>query len=157
MHRLSVAVAVASIALVAAGCGGTHHANVSMRPGGSLASGPAGAGTCGNVHWNKRTHHATVTRIECSGYHPVPVEKPAAPYAYELPIDPTHPHQGQWSTLVRTHPVTVGYRVRDVFPREWVVIAVQPLPQDGQTAAVRGWRGKQNPIWHGRLVLRLAD
>lgn len=77
-------------------------------------------------------------------------------YAYELPIDPNHPENRQWSTLVRTRPVTVGYRIRGIFPREWVVVAVKPLPQDGQQAAVRGWRGRRNPIWHGRLVLRLA-
>lgn len=78
-------------------------------------------------------------------------------YAYELPIDPNHPERGQWSTLVRTHPVTVGYRLRGIFPREWVVVAVESLPRDGQHAAVRGWRGKKTPVWHGRLVLRLAD
>lgn len=77
-------------------------------------------------------------------------------YAYELPIDPSHPENGQWSTFVRMSPVTVGYRVRGIFPREWVVVAVKPLPQDGEQAAVRGWRGRRNPIWHGRLVLRLA-
>jgi hypothetical protein len=109
------------------------------------------------VHWNRRTHHATVTRIECSGYHPVHERKQAAPYAYELPIDPAHPERGQWSTLVRTRPVTAGYRLHGIFPRDWVVVAVDAIPQDGQQAAVRGWRGKQNPIWHGRLVLRLAD
>jgi hypothetical protein len=75
-------------------------------------------------------------------------------YAYELPIDPSHPERGQWSTLVRTNPVTVGYRVRGIFPREWIVASVKPLPQDGQQAAVRGWRGRNNPIWQGRLVLR---
>lgn len=77
-------------------------------------------------------------------------------YAYELPIDPNHPESGQWSTFVRMRPVTVGYRIRGIFPRVWVVAAVKPLPQDGQQAAIRGWREKKNPIWHGRLVLRRA-
>lgn len=77
--------------------------------------------------------------------------------AYELPVDPNHPENGQWSTFVRKRPVTVGYRIRGIFPREWVVVGVKPLPQDGQQAAIRGWRGRKNPIWHGRLVLRLAD
>jgi hypothetical protein len=81
----------------------------------------------------------------------------AAPYAYQLPINPNRPDNGQWSTLVRMHPVTVGYRLRGIFPREWMVVAVKSLPHDGQPAAVRGWRGKQNPIWHGKLVLRLSD
>jgi hypothetical protein len=78
-------------------------------------------------------------------------------YAYELPIDPNHPDNGQWSTFVRMRPVTAGYRIRGIFPREWVVVAVKPLARDGQQAAIRGWLGKKNPIWHGRLVLRLAD
>jgi hypothetical protein len=77
-------------------------------------------------------------------------------YAYELPIDPKHPKNGLWSTFVRMRPVSVGYRIRGVFPREWVVVAVKPLPRDGQQAGIRGWRGKKNPIWHGRLVLRPA-
>ena len=147
MRRLGLAVALAGLAIVGAGCAGTHHANASKRPGGILAS-----GTCGKLQWNRRTHHGTVTR--CSDYHPVVYQRTgAAPYAYELPIDPNHPKKGQWSTLVRTHPVTVGSRIRGIFPRVWVVVAVKPLPQDGQVAAVRGWRGKQNPVWHGRLVL----
>lgn len=154
MRRLSVAVAVASAAFVVAGCGGAHHANASMRPGGILASGPAGAGTCRNLHWNRRTHRWTATPIECTGYHPVPVRKQAAPYAYELPIDPSRPEREQWSTFVRTHPVRVGYVVRGIFPRDWVVVAVHPIPLDGQEAAVRGWRGRTNPVWHGRLVLQ---
>ena len=78
-------------------------------------------------------------------------------YAYQLPVDPNHPENGQTSTLVRMRPVTVGYRLRGIFPHEWVVVAVKPLPQNGQHAAVRGWRGKQEPIWRGRLVLRRAD
>lgn len=132
MRRLRVAVALAGVAFVAAGCGGAQHVSASMRPGGGLAEGPAGAGTCGKVQWNRSTHHATVTRIECSGYHPVHVGNPHAPYAYELPIDPSHPERGQWSTLVRTHPVTVGSRLHGLFPRVWVVVAVDPLPQEGQ-------------------------
>lgn len=157
MRRLSVVVAAAGVAFVATGCGSSHRVSASMRPGGGLAAGPAGAGTCGKVQWNRRTHHATVTRIECSGYHPVQVGSPhAAPYAYELPIDPSHPERGQWSTLVRHHPVTVGSRLHGLFPRDWIVVAVDPLPQDGQQAAVRGWRGRTNPVWRGRLVLRRA-
>lgn len=151
MRRLSVAVAVASAAFVVAGCGGSHHANASMRPGGILAS-----GSCGSVHWNRRTHRETIKHFKCSDYHPVPTGKQAAaaPYAYELAIDPAHPERGQWSTFVRTHPVRVGYVVRGIFPRNWVVVAVKPLPLDGQQAAVRGWRGRTNPVWHGRLVLQ---
>jgi hypothetical protein len=79
-------------------------------------------------------------------------------YAYELPIDPNHPENGQWSTFVRMHPVTAGDRIPSgIFPGEWVVAAVKPLPQDRQQAAIRGWRRENNPIWHGRLVLRRAD
>jgi hypothetical protein len=99
MRRLSVLVAVASAAFLVAGYGGAHHANASMRPGGILAS-----GSCGALYWNKRTHRMTVRHFKCSDYHPVPVGKQAAPYAYELPIDPAHPERGEWSTLVRTHP-----------------------------------------------------
>jgi hypothetical protein len=148
MRRLGLAVALAGLAVVGAGCAGTHHANASMRPGGILAS-----GNC----WNALTYRGTVTRtrFKCSDYHPVVYQRTrAAPDAYELPIDPNHPEKAQWSTLVRTHPVTVGSRIRGIFPHVWVVVAVKPLPQDGQEAAVRGWRGKQNPVWHGRLVLR---
>ncbi len=77
-------------------------------------------------------------------------------YAYEVPIDPSHPERGQWSTLVRMRPVSAGYRLSIGSPeREWVVTAVKSIPQDGQHAAVRGWPGP-NPIWHGRLVLRPA-
>ncbi len=151
MRRLGIAVALAGLATFWTGCAGAHHDNASMRPGGILAS-----GTC----WNLRTHRGTVTRtrFKCSGYHPVVYRRTrAAAYAYELPIDPNNPNRGQWSTLVRTHPVRVGYRLRGIFPRVWVVVAVRPLPQDGQAAAVRGWRGKKNPIWHGRLVLRLQS
>jgi hypothetical protein len=82
---------------------------------------------------------------------------PPSAYAYQLPIDPWHPDNGKWSTLVRSRPVTVGYRIRGVFSRPWVVAAVESLPQDGQPAAIRGWRGKRNPTWHGKLVLRPAD
>jgi hypothetical protein len=138
-------VALAGLAFLGAGCGGAHHANA------TLAS-----GNCGSVHWNLFTHRGTVahTRFKCSDYHPVLWQARVAAYAYQLPIDPNHPKKGQWSTLVRTHPVTVGSRIRGIFPRVWVVVAVKPLPQDGQEAAVRGWRGKQDPVWHGRLVLR---
>jgi hypothetical protein len=87
--------------------------------------------------------------------HP-PAGKRHLTYAYELPIDPSH-ENGQWSTFVRLRPITVGYRIRGIFPGEWVVVAVKPLPQDGQQAAIRGWLGKRNPIWYGRLVLRPAD
>jgi hypothetical protein len=151
MRRLSVAVAVAAVALLVAGCGGSRHANPSMRPGGILAS-----GSCGSVHWDRRAHRETIRHFECSDYHPVPVGKraAAAPYAYELPIDPAHPKRKQWSTFVRTHPVRVGYVVRGIFPRDWIVVAVHPIPLDGQEAAVRGWRGRMNPVWHGRLVLQ---
>ena len=147
MRRLGLVVALACLAF-GAGCAGAHHENSSMRPGGILAS-----GTC----WNVRTHRgtATRTRVKCSDYHPVVYRRRrTAAYAYELPIDPNHPNSGQWSTLVRTHPVRVGYRLRGIFPRVWVVVAVRPLPQDGQAAAVRGWRARRNPIWHGRLVMR---
>ena len=133
--------ALAGLAFLGAGCAGAHHANASMN--------------C----WNVSTHHGTVTRtrVKCSDYHPVAFRRPrGAAYAYELPIDPNHPKNGQWSTFVRKHPIKVGYRIRGIFPRVWVVVAVRPLPQDGQPAAIRGWFGKQNPIWHGRLVVRLA-
>jgi hypothetical protein len=152
MRRLGLAAALAGLATLGAGCAGSHHANSSMQPGGILAS-----GSCGNVHWNARTHRETIRHFKCSDYHPVHQGKQAAPYAYEVPIDPKHPDNGQWSTLVRTHPVAAGYRLRGIFPRQWVVVAVEPLAQDGQQAAVRGWLGKQNPIWHGKLVLRPAD
>lgn len=78
-------------------------------------------------------------------------------FAYELPIDPSHPGRGQWSTFVRRRPVSAGYRIRGVFSRAWVVAVVKPLPQDGQPAAIRGWREKRNPVWDGRLVLRPAN
>jgi hypothetical protein len=150
MRRLSVAVAVATVAFVVAGCGGSHHANASMRPGGILAS-----GSCGSVQWDRRTHRETIRHFKCSDYHPVPVGKQAAPYAYQLPIDPAHPERGQWSTFVRTRPVRVGYVVRGIFPHDWIVVAVHPIPLDGQEAAVRGrLGGTTNPIWHGRLVLQ---
>jgi len=77
-------------------------------------------------------------------------------YAYQVPINPSHPENGEWSTLVRMRPVSAGYRLSVGSPqREWVVTAVRSIPQNGQHAAVRGWRGP-NPIWHGRLVLRPA-
>jgi hypothetical protein len=121
-----------------------------------------GFADCGlfqKVSENRTTHLRTIRTIEripCTGYHPVG-QASHAPYAYQLPIDPYHPENGQWSTLVRVRPVTVGYRLHGIFAGDWVVAAVKPLPQDGQPAAVRGWRGKQNPIWHGKLVLRPAD
>lgn len=78
-------------------------------------------------------------------------------YAYQVPVDPRHPEDAAWSTLVRMHPVGVGYRISIGSPaQEWVVAAVEPIPQDGQHAAVRGWLGP-NPVWHGRLVLSPVD
>lgn len=75
-------------------------------------------------------------------------------FAYQVPIDPRHPENGQWSTLVRMRPVIVGYRVSIGTPaHEWLVAAVKRIPLDGEHAAVRGWSGP-NPIWHGKLVLR---
>jgi hypothetical protein len=32
-------------------------------------------------------------------------------YAYQVHIDPNHPENGQWSTLVRMRPVSAGYRL----------------------------------------------
>lgn len=150
--KATLALALLAVScVVVSGCGSSHR---------TAGIGPyttrKGFASCGVVRWSRDGHPRTVKRIPCSDYHPVR-QASQAPYAYQLPIDPGHPENGQWSTLVRMHPVEVGYRLRGIFPREWVVVAVNPLPQDGQPAAVRGWRGKQNPIWHGKLVLLLSD
>jgi hypothetical protein len=133
------------------------------RPPGSTATPPWGK--IATEVWSPKTgqtdfgiSNKPVTTAHLGGHSVIQISggKQNFAYAYELPLDPNHPENGQWSTFVRMRPVTVGYRMRGIFPREWVVIAVKPLPQDGQQAAIRGWRGKKNPIWHGRLVLRLA-
>jgi hypothetical protein len=81
MRRLGLAVALAGLAILGAGCAATHHANASMRPGGILAS-----GNC----WNVRTHRGTVTRtrFKCSDYHPVVYQQGSAP---RLPLVIPHP------------------------------------------------------------------
>jgi hypothetical protein len=83
-------------------------------------------------------------------------------YAYLVPTDPAHPGRGGYGTLVRRHPVSVGDRiplsalttVGSGEPPLWKVVAVRPTARDGTPAAIRGWRHKKNPTWHGRLVLR---
>jgi hypothetical protein len=57
-------------------------------------------------------------------------------------------------TLPNSHTESSDEIVIHVAPGFWEVIEVQPGPDDGKPAGIRGWRGPGNPIWAVTLVLR---
>jgi hypothetical protein len=103
-------------------------------------------------------------------YERVSQSRPGRAYAYHVPLNPYHPLNGQWSTLVRHSRVAVGERINVAVAhtsatgavsiegarRKWRVVLVRAAADDGQFAAVRGWMGA-NPVWAGTLVLRPVE
>jgi hypothetical protein len=100
-------------------------------------------------------------------YHRVSSSIPGRAYAYHVPLNPYHPSNGKWGTLVRRSPVAIGDRIDVAVAHvsavsgvsvsrarhKWKVVTIRSTADDGRSAAVRGWAGP-SPIWSGTVVVR---